>query len=236
MANNFIGQRVIVRTGRLEDVEYECGTIVGEMPTLFAISTETGSVKIVWKSKAYLYDVQNLKRIEDMCGKFTAVKGKALDLLAAAWDSLEPLMGKQELEMICKERPRPPLVQGTECHVLEDAKGRVLLKGSGTNQGIAFGAAQIVRSHFDLLHVRPGDVLIAEDALTTWPWFKAAMIASAIVVERGAMNHSSMILADEFGIPCVRFAENATQMLADGQIVIVDGYTGNIHEVNTFTV
>jgi len=45
-----------------------------------------------------------------------------------------------------------------------------------------------------------------------------------------------MVLAGELGIPCVRFADNATGMLRYGQIVTGDGHTGNVYQGNVLAV
>ncbi|SBS79145.1 conserved hypothetical protein [uncultured Mycobacterium sp.] len=88
--------------------------------------------------------------------------------------------------------------------------------------GVAVGRVRILRSPDDEL--QPGEVLVARVTDTGWTPFFAT--AAAVVTDiGGAMSHAS-IVAREFGIPAVVGTQNGSQVLADGQLVEVNGGTG----------
>ena len=71
-----------------------------------------------------------------------------------------------------------------------------------------------------------GSVLVAQRTDTSWtPMFLAA---SAVVVETGSMISHAMIVSRELGIPCVAGVAQATQRLATGDVVRVDGVAGSV--------
>jgi nucleoside-diphosphate-sugar epimerase/phosphohistidine swiveling domain-containing protein len=99
--------------------------------------------------------------------------------------------------------------------------GRVI-SGVPAVAGVAVGRVRLLRSPDDEL--KPGEVLVARVTDTGWTPFFAA--AAAVVTDiGGSMSHAS-IVAREFGIPAVVGTKHASQVLADGQLVQVDGATG----------
>lgn len=74
----------------------------------------------------------------------------------------------------------------------------------------------------------PGEILVARH--TDPGWIAVFAQASAIVVERGSLLSHSAIVARELGIPCVVGLKGATQWIADGQEISVDGATGRVEK------
>lgn len=74
----------------------------------------------------------------------------------------------------------------------------------------------------------PGDILVARH--TDPGWIAVFAQAAAIVVERGSLLSHSAIVARELGIPCVVGLKGATQWIADGQQITVDGATGRVEK------
>ncbi|WP_424944569.1 PEP/pyruvate-binding domain-containing protein [Aliiroseovarius crassostreae] len=72
----------------------------------------------------------------------------------------------------------------------------------------------------------PGDILVARH--TDPGWIAVFSNASAIVVERGSLLSHSAIVARELGIPCVVGLKGATQWISDGEMISVDGATGQV--------
>lgn len=88
--------------------------------------------------------------------------------------------------------------------------------------GTIVGRVRVMRSPDD--DMEPGEVLVARATDTGWTPFFAT--AAAVVTDiGGAMSHAA-IVAREFGIPAVVGTENASRVLADGQLVEVNGTTG----------
>jgi pyruvate,water dikinase len=76
----------------------------------------------------------------------------------------------------------------------------------------------------DFHRFKPGDVLVAHTTTPIWtPLFN---IASAAVTEVGGPFSHAAIVAREFGIPLVNGALDATQVITDGTLVVVDGSAG----------
>lgn len=74
--------------------------------------------------------------------------------------------------------------------------------------------------------MRKGDVLVAPMTVPIWtPLFR---LASAVVTDVGSPTSHAAIVAREYGIPAVVATADATQRLADGQRVLVDGTAGTV--------
>jgi pyruvate,water dikinase len=97
--------------------------------------------------------------------------------------------------------------------------------GIGCVSGIAEGQAAVVydprQDHF-----KTGQILVAES--TDPGWFFLMSRAAGIVIERGSLLSHSAILAREFGIPTVVGVADATQRIANGSHVIVNGTNGRV--------
>jgi pyruvate,water dikinase len=72
----------------------------------------------------------------------------------------------------------------------------------------------------------PGDVLIAP--VTDPAWTPLFLPAAAVVVNVGAEVSHAVIVSRELGIPCVVSVLDATERLADGATVTVDGSAGTV--------
>ena len=100
--------------------------------------------------------------------------------------------------------------------------------GTGCSAGVVRGAARVVRDPHGAT-VSAGEILVAR---TTDPgWIALFANAAAIVVERGSPLSHSAIVARELGIPCVVGLAGATEWLADGDIIEVDGGSGHVSRV-----
>ena len=79
-------------------------------------------------------------------------------------------------------------------------------------------------------HLETGEILVARH--TDPGWIAVFSGASAIVVERGSLLSHSAIVARELGIPCVVGLSGATQWIADGETLRVNGATGVVERVD----
>jgi pyruvate,water dikinase len=72
--------------------------------------------------------------------------------------------------------------------------------------------------------LRDGEVLVCPYTNPAWtPLFQRAI---AVVVNSGGSGSHAAIVAREYGIPAVMATGTATTVLADGQVVTVDGDVG----------
>ena len=101
-----------------------------------------------------------------------------------------------------------------------------VIKGAGASSGRVTAPARVLAGPQDFGRMEPGDVLVAR--ITTPAWTPLFAMASAIVTDVGGPLSHSSIVAREYGIPAVLGTGVATQRLATGQQVTVDGDAGTV--------
>lgn len=106
------------------------------------------------------------------------------------------------------------------------------IAGTPVSSGKARGRARIVMNPDECARVEKGDILVTVQVV---PNFSPAISrAAAIVCEGGTgMTSHPATLAREAGIPCVIQARFATQILKDGDVVEVDGYSGVVKKLDS---
>ncbi|MCR8844554.1 PEP-utilizing enzyme [Paenibacillus sp. SC116] len=103
------------------------------------------------------------------------------------------------------------------------------LVGIAVSGGTVTGRARIIFDPVNDSGLEPGDILVTRSTDPGWtPLFK---IAAGLVVEKGGMLSHCAIVAREFGIPAIAAVERATSRIADGDILILHGDTGEIERV-----
>lgn len=98
------------------------------------------------------------------------------------------------------------------------------LKGNPGSRGVASGIARVARTLDEARHLLPGEVLVA--VTTMPPWTPLFAVAAAVVTETGGPLSHCAIVAREYGIPAVVGVAGATQAIATGQQITVDGTRG----------
>ncbi len=101
--------------------------------------------------------------------------------------------------------------------------------GTGCSAGQVRARARVIRDPRTEA-LEPGDILVARH--TDPGWIAVFSNASAIVVERGSLLSHSAIVARELGIPCVVGLKGATSWIADGEMLSVNGATGEVERVD----
>ncbi|MCC5964545.1 MAG: hypothetical protein JJU24_00275 [Natronohydrobacter sp.] len=96
---------------------------------------------------------------------------------------------------------------------------------TGCSAGRVTAVARVIRDP-RTQSLAAGEILVARH--TDPGWIAVFSNASAIVVERGSLLSHSAIVARELGIPCVVGLKGATQWIADGETLTVDGATGEV--------
>jgi len=128
-------------------------------------------------------------------------------------------------------RPRVPhvlLSDGTEPEVASptpvDIRGR-LLRGTPASAGTAAGVARVV---LDPLGARldPGEILVAPS--TDPGWTPLFLTAAGLVMEMGGANSHGAVVAREYGIPAVVGVAGATDWIASGDRISIDGAAGMV--------
>jgi pyruvate,water dikinase len=104
----------------------------------------------------------------------------------------------------------------------------VILKGDPASPGIAAGPARVIFSAKEIDKVLSGDVLVAPQ---TNPDFVPAMKkAIAIVTDSGGRTSHAAIVSRELGVPAVVGTVKATKTIKNGEIVTVNGTTGEVYK------
>ena len=103
------------------------------------------------------------------------------------------------------------------------------MTGIGVSAGVARGRARIVTDPGDPRGIEPGEILVAP--LTDPSWTPLFLAAAAVVVDVGALQSHAAIVARELGIPAVVSVTGASQQLADGDELEVDGNRGTVTRV-----
>jgi pyruvate,water dikinase len=116
---------------------------------------------------------------------------------------------------------------------LSGAGQAVLLSGAPASPGIGVGHANIISSPKEISKIKQGDVLVAPQ--TNPDYVPAMKKASAIVTEKGGRTSHAAIVSRELGIPAVVGAEGATKKIKDGNVISVNGTTGDIFEGSILT-
>jgi rifampicin phosphotransferase len=101
-----------------------------------------------------------------------------------------------------------------------------LLRGLGASGGVYEGPARRVSDPSEFDRIVEGDVLVTES--TTEAFNILLPLLGAIVTDSGGLLSHSAIVAREYGIPGVVGTREATERIADGTLVRVDGDAGEV--------
>jgi pyruvate,water dikinase len=113
----------------------------------------------------------------------------------------------------------PPKVRTFERH--EDGT----LQGTGCSAGRVTAEAVLVHEPANAGDIR-GKVLVAE--MTDPGWVFLMVSAAGLVVEKGSLLSHTAIIGRELGVPTVVGVQGATELIRNGQVIQVNGQTGEI--------
>ena len=129
-------------------------------------------------------------------------------------------------EMRRRHVPRVLLSDGTDAEAAYAAPAADgAIRGAPASPGIARGVAHVLRSPAGA-RLEPGEVLVAP--ATDPGWTPLFLTASALVMEMGGMMSHGAVVAREYGIPAVVGVPNATERIATGERIVVDGSAGTV--------
>jgi rifampicin phosphotransferase len=156
-------------------------------------------------------------------------------------EARQALQGKDFRDLVAERRaayrqesqrrhiPRVLLSDGTEPEraVLAAAPSAPdkTLVGTPASAGVVTGTARTILDPTGA-HLLPGEILVAPS--TDPGWTPLFLTAGGLVMEMGgAMSHGAVV-AREYGIPAVVGVVGATERIATGQQIIVDGSAGSV--------
>jgi phosphohistidine swiveling domain-containing protein len=151
-----------------------------------------------------------------------------LERIDGAWP---PQLAGELRALVVRRKAKHAELEGTplvDPRLLRQAEveGDVLLRGIPGSPGVAEGSVRIVHDASGFGKLLPGEVLVAPYTNPAWtPLFQWAV---AVVVDSGGAGSHAAIVAREYGIPAVMGTGVGTTVLKDGQLVTVDGGTGQV--------
>jgi rifampicin phosphotransferase len=101
-----------------------------------------------------------------------------------------------------------------------------VLRGIAASDGTYTGPARIVMDESQFDRIQAGDVLVCPITSPVWSVLFASI--GALVTQYGGVLAHPAIIAREYRIPAVVAVGDVTELLEDGQLVTVDGTTGEI--------
>jgi pyruvate,water dikinase len=100
------------------------------------------------------------------------------------------------------------------------------LRGFAVSPGRVTAPASVILSPADFAQMEPGTILVCPT--TTPAWTPLFAQARGLVTDIGGILAHGSIVAREYGIPAVMGTGNATQRIANGQQITVDGSAGTV--------
>lgn len=101
------------------------------------------------------------------------------------------------------------------------------LTGVAASPGRYQGTVRVIESEAQFSTLQPGDVLVCKGTRSSWSVLFP--LVGAVVADSGGVLSHAAIIAREYRIPAVVATSVATNVLRDGQSVIVDGTAGVVH-------
>jgi phosphohistidine swiveling domain-containing protein len=123
-------------------------------------------------------------------------------------------------------RSDPTLLVSTQVPIVREEL-KADLYGAAAAPGLAEGRARVIMSPEQLPQVQPGEILVAPGTSSSWT-VVFSVIKGLVSDGGGALSHP-VIMAREFGVPCVSGCVEGTQKIKTGQRIRVDGDQGVVY-------
>jgi len=95
------------------------------------------------------------------------------------------------------------------------------LYGAASAPGVAEGIARVLLDEAQLPELQPGDILVVPD--TNPVWNPAFNFIKAVVTDTGGSLSHAIVVARDYGLPCVAGTREATAKIKTGDRIRVDG-------------
>ena len=164
------------------------------------------------------------QEIEDLlCGAsiLPSTTAKLADLRRTEWDASGQLVPPDRIELPPGEYWQPSATDNSR----PTDKGE-WNEGIGVSGGSIVGRAVVLTDPNQFAEVVEGDILVTRQ--TDPGWGPILFLVRGLVMERGGMLSHGAILAREYGIPTAVAIQDATQRIATGDTIKVDGDRGRV--------
>lgn len=129
---------------------------------------------------------------------------------------------------IVQTRPITTIVSNQK--ILDNQAGKINQKpdltGEQASPGTASGVVVIIHNPKEIDRVQKGQVLVT--SMTTPDFVPAMKKVNGIITDKGGQTSHAAIVSRELGVPCVVGTKIATKMFKEGDIVTLNGTTGEI--------
>ncbi len=180
---------------------------------------------------------------DEMCALVTGAGGPSADELAQRFSERSSRTAKEAPVSLGPPSPPPPDPAGLPpgvarvMHAVGISMGALfgsseapheenMLRGLAASGGTYEGPARRISGPAEFDRITQGDVLVTES--TTEAFNILLPLLGAIVTDSGGLLSHSAIVAREYGIPGVVGTRDATDRIADGTRVRVNGDTGEV--------
>jgi rifampicin phosphotransferase len=180
---------------------------------------------------------------EEMGALLSGADGPSADELAARFEDRTSRTAKEAPPTLGPPPPPPPdpsglppaparvmqavgIAIGEMFQSSEEEHEENLLRGLAASGGVYEGPARRISGPTEFDRIVQGDVLVTES--TTEAFNILLPLLGAIVTDSGGLLSHSAIVAREYGIPGVVGTREATERIADGARVRVDGDAGEV--------
>jgi phosphohistidine swiveling domain-containing protein len=199
-----------------------------EAPKFFAALVFARARALLWGVGEELAKAGRLEQTEDV---FFVTLPEARTSLARG-ENLRPVVSERRAgyghELARRRVPRVLLSDGTEPAAAKEVVGAAAdgaLRGTPASPGTVRAKARVILDPTGA-RLEPGEILVAPS--TDPGWTPLFLTAGGLVMEMGgAMSHGAVV-AREYGIPAVVGVPDATERIATGQRITVDGSAGTI--------
>lgn len=130
---------------------------------------------------------------------------------------------------ITQTRPITTLKESFSEHAEID--GQLLTQGMAASPGVASGIVKIIRSMDDLDKIKQGDILVT--TMTNPDMVVTMQKAAGILTSEGGVTAHAAIVSREMGIPAIVGAQDALDILKDGDEITIDGFHGKVFKGQT---
>ena len=147
------------------------------------------------------------------------------------------LVRERRAEFERRSRMRPPRVIGTGEPPIPDmgaaafdappadaGRDGTLLRGVAASRGRHTGRARVYTSGGERPEVQRGDILVAPNVGPDWT--PLIPLLGGIVLDQGAVFQHAALVAREYRVPAVLMTREGTTVIADGQLIAIDGDEG----------
>jgi len=155
------------------------------------------------------------------------------ELIEALQSEIGAQTMQRRIEQRRRERQRYAALQPPEAIIGEQPvyddrlpQDGPVLSGLPSSPGRVTGTARVLRSPQEGARLQAGDILVAPS--TDPGWTPLFLLAAGLVMETGGYLSHGAIVAREYGIPAVINVSRATQRIADGATVTLDGGAGTV--------